>query len=124
MDEIASATALTADDSLCRDSCHRRRDLCLDGWIAPRGKKIVSPRALDNTLMIPAVPPALRLEQISSPENRRRMALRHVSEHSRRVTVAAYSRQIIAGELATTEDTNPLRHGPFLFPAASSARPN
>jgi hypothetical protein len=43
MDEIASATALTADDSLRRDSCHQRRDSCLDGWIAPQGKKIVPP---------------------------------------------------------------------------------
>ena len=91
MDEIASATALTADDSLCRDSCHRRRDLCLDGWIAPRGKKIVSPRALDNTLMIPAVPPALRLEQISSPVNRRRTALRHVSEYLHRIAMIRFS---------------------------------
>jgi hypothetical protein len=125
MDEIASATALTADDSLRRDSCHRRRDSCLDGWIAPRGKKIVPPpRALDTTPMIPTVPPALRLEQISSPENRRRTALRHVSEHSRRVVVAPYSRQIIAGELATTEDTKPLHQCPSFPPTAVHYHPN
>jgi hypothetical protein len=51
--------------------------------------------------MIPAVPPALRLEQISSPENRRRTALRHVSEHSRRIAVAPYNRQIIVGALSS-----------------------
>jgi hypothetical protein len=28
MDEIASATVLAVDDSLRRDSCRRRRDLC------------------------------------------------------------------------------------------------
>jgi hypothetical protein len=54
----------------------------------------------------------------------RRTALCHVSEHLCRVVVTLYSRQIITGELATTEDTNPLRHDPSLFPAASSARPN
>jgi hypothetical protein len=31
-DEIASATVLTADDSLRRDSCCRCRDSCL-GWM-------------------------------------------------------------------------------------------
>jgi hypothetical protein len=54
----------------------------------------------------------------------RRTALRHVSEHLCRVAVTLYSRQIVAGELTTTEDTNRLRHDPSLFPAASSARPN
>jgi hypothetical protein len=38
----------------------------------------------------------------------RRTALHHVSEHLRRGTVTLYTRLIIAGEFATTEDTNPL----------------
>ena len=43
LDQTASAAVLTADGSLRRDSCHRRRDSCLAGWIAPWGKKIVFP---------------------------------------------------------------------------------
>ena len=56
--------------------------------------------------------------------DRRLSALCRVALPFHRVAVTLYSRQIIAGELATTEDTNPLRHDPSLFPAASSARPN
>jgi hypothetical protein len=54
----------------------------------------------------------------------RRTALRHVSEHLRRGTVTLYTRLIIAGEFAMTEDTNPLSQGSSLSPAASTARPN
>ena len=71
-----------------------------------------------------AAPSALRLEQISWPVNHRLPALRRVALPFHRVAVAPYSRQIIAGELATTMDTNPLRQGFPLSPAASSARPN
>jgi hypothetical protein len=44
----------------------------------------------------------------------RRTALHHVSEHLRRGTVTLYTRLIIAGEFATTEDTNPLSQGSSL----------
>ena len=69
-----------------------------------------------------AAPSALRLEQISSPVNHRLPALRRVALPFHRVAVAPYSRQIIAGELATTVDTNPLRHGSSLSPTAARRR--
>jgi hypothetical protein len=57
VDQTASAAVLTADGSLRCDSCHRRRDSCLAGWIAPWGKKIVFPHALDATPMTPCTSP-------------------------------------------------------------------
>jgi hypothetical protein len=39
----------------------------------------------------------------------RRMVLRHIFEHLHRGTVTRYNHPIVAGEFATTEDTNPLR---------------
>jgi hypothetical protein len=56
--------------------------------------------------------------------NHRLPALRRVALPFHRVAMAPYTRQIIASELATTEDMNPLRQGSLLPPAASSARPN
>jgi hypothetical protein len=48
-DQNASAAALTADDSLHRDSCHRRQDSCLRGWITSRGKRIFAAGELEVT---------------------------------------------------------------------------
>jgi hypothetical protein len=48
----------------------------------------------------------------------------HVPEHLCRVPVTLYSRLIVAGEVATTVDTNPLHRNSSLSPAASTARPN
>jgi len=93
-DQTASAAVLTADGSLRRDSCHRRRDSCLAGWIAPWGKKIVFPscagRHSDDPP--PYFPSGLRLGLIRTPVSRRRWVLRRVSGRfttSRIVTLGA-----------------------------------
>jgi hypothetical protein len=54
----------------------------------------------------------------------RRTALCRVSDPFHRVAVTPYSCPIIAGELATTVDTNSPRLGSSSSSAASTARPN
>jgi hypothetical protein len=51
-------------------------------------------------------PPALRLEQIGLPVNRRLSALCRVALPFHRVAVTPYGRLIVAGEVATTVDTS------------------
>jgi hypothetical protein len=51
-------------------------------------------------------------------------ALCRVALPFHRVAVTLYGRLIIAGEVATTVDTNPLHRKSFSPPAASAARPN
>jgi hypothetical protein len=54
----------------------------------------------------------------------RRTALCRVSESFHHVAITPYSCPIVAGELATTVDTNSPRPGSSSSPAASTARPN
>jgi hypothetical protein len=54
----------------------------------------------------------------------RRTALCRVSEPFHRVAMTPYSCPIVAGEVATTVDTNSLRPGSSSSLAASTARPN
>jgi hypothetical protein len=57
----------------------------------------------------PSYPPALRLEQISSPMNRHLLALCHVPECFHRVAVNLCDSPWLAGVTATVLDTQPLR---------------
>jgi hypothetical protein len=56
--------------------------------------------------------------------DRRLSALCRVALPFHRIAVTLYGRLIVAGEVTTTVDTNPLRQGSSLSPAASAARPN
>jgi hypothetical protein len=98
-------------------------------WIASRGKRS-SPRALDATPVTHRrTPPALRLEQINSPVNRRLPALCHVPECFHHVTVNRCDSPWLAGVIATALDTKPLRQysssssdrgaSPMKFPATA-----
>jgi hypothetical protein len=89
------------------------------------GKRISAAGELEVTPVTHrGLPFCFAARAIGSPVNRRLPALRRVALPFHCVAVAPYSRQIIDGELATTEDTNSLRQGSPLSPAASSARPN
>jgi hypothetical protein len=63
----------------------------------------------DNSGDSPSYPPALRLEQISSPVNRRLPALCHIPECFHRVAVNLCDSPWLAGVTATALDTQPLR---------------
>ena len=108
-----------------RDSCHRHRDSCSDYLDSTQGRVNILVvdrlRPLNNsghrTVLATATSDNLAGDC-------RLTALRHVSEHLRRIAVTLYSHLIIAGEFTMTEDTNPLRQYPFSPPASARRRPN
>jgi hypothetical protein len=78
----------------------------------------------DNSGDSPSYPPCFVAWADKLTGDSRLPVLCHVLEHLRRVAVTLYSRLIVAGEVATTVDTNPLRQSSSLSLAASTARPN
>jgi hypothetical protein len=54
--------------------------------------------------------------------DRRLSALGHVALPFHRIDVTLYGRLIVAGEVATTVDTNPLRQGSSLSPTTARHR--
>jgi hypothetical protein len=76
-----------------RDSCHWRQD-SRSGWIDnAAGIRILADGELGVTPVTHrGSPSALRLEAVSSPVNRRRSVVCHISEHFCRVTVPLYNR--------------------------------
>jgi hypothetical protein len=88
-----------------RDSCHRRRDSCSDYLDSTRGR--VNILAVDRLRPLNNSGHRTVLATATSDNlagDCRLTALRHVSEHLCRVVVTLYSRLIVAGEFATTED--------------------
>jgi hypothetical protein len=103
-----------------RDSCRRRRDSCSDYLDSTRSR--VNILAVDRLRPLNNSGHRTVLATATSDNlagDGRLTTLRHVSEHLRRVAVTLYSRLIVAGEFATTEDTYPLRQYPFSPPAAA-----
>jgi hypothetical protein len=124
-DQTANAGSSHRRRYLRRDSCHRRLDSCTGLGDNALGRKIFTARALDVTPVTHRrIPPALRLEQISSPVNRRLPALCHVPECVHHVTVNLCDSPWLAGVTATTLDTKPLRQYSSPPPAAARHRLN
>jgi hypothetical protein len=77
-----------------------------------------------DTPPYPPPPPCFAAWADKLTDDSRLSVLCHVLEHLCRIAVTLYSCLIVAGEVATTVDTNPLRQSSSLSPAAFTSRSN
>jgi hypothetical protein len=123
-DQTASAGSSHRRRYLRRNSCHRRLDSCTGLGDNGLGRKIVTPCAGRHSGDSPSYLPFYFVASTDRfTGDGRLLVVCHVLGYACRVAVT-YSRQIVAGEVATTVDTKPLSQGSSLSPAVSTAQPN
>jgi hypothetical protein len=111
-DQTASAKKISPPVTRHRDSCHRRVDSCT--WVGDNASVVTPCAGRHSGDSLPYFPSALRLEQISSPVNRRLPAVCHVLEPLHRIAVNPCASSWLVGVTATVDATDSRAPEPFL----------